>query len=123
METENMNGLEEEREDRQKHLCDGTGGARQLFQGLVTSLLSYLAFVKEGIVFTLSPTQNNTPPPQPHTHTHTPITSLPFTGIGSNGCVCFSSPISSRPVIYVPPSAQRHGGECDMVEVQGGGWR
>lgn len=58
-----MNGLEEEREDRQKHLCDGTGGAGQLFQGLVTSLLSYLAFVKEGIVFTLPPTQNNTPPP------------------------------------------------------------
>lgn len=62
-----MKGLEEEGVDRQKHLCDGTGGAVQLFQGLVTRLPSDPAFVKEGFVFALPPTQNTPSPPlRPH---------------------------------------------------------
>lgn len=53
-------------------------------------------------------------------------TFFPFTEICSNSCVCFStSMMCMMYVIYVPLWTQRHEGECDMVEVVGGGegWR
>lgn len=47
---------------------------------------------------------------------------LSFTDICSNGCVRLSTPITF--VWFMsPPSAMSHGGECDTMEVEGGGWR